>query len=938
MKLLFIRILLLTTALGLTSAVFAQSTDYLAQWKTDGAGWTDSAQSWIEVSSDAFPESNAIYFQDTATVNGADHLWHAVSNLYPETGTIKWSFSIVCNAKNSSVNNFKIMLFANDTVPNDDNYSAFAIGTGLKTGIYSQLCLLKYSGSDVDILAATEIMFDNTKNVKDLEVTRTSAGQWTINGEVVYQEPESRMYIADYITIEYKHTATGNLAFNIHPKTFSFEYTGNTISARMYGAEIIGDGVVSIGVDGRLGKESASNPANYSLNGATPDSVHFTGNNVVLFFDTKVFNSTQLTLSAKNIVQADGGQMADYEQVLYLPMYGDIVINEIMCDVSPAPANLPAVKYIELFNTAKVDFSLKYCSFLAGDYEYAFPATSIAAGEYMLICRSDSLDSYAKTAKKFDDSKITIKNKKLSLINQAGYIVDSLTYTTEMYNDKVKSQGGYSLERIDPYNLYMVEGNWTASLDIAGGTPGRVNSTLSTVKDNQPPRVASTSVVDNNTIQIVFSKNILAEASKLLLNGNASTECSVSLNTVTVKFAEELKEGDNTLKINPLPDYVGNLSADTSITFSYYRLKLLNVYAASNYQLCFVFNNDLALTDASVFYSGNETNNTIYVEGKTAFVGFAQSFAQDSKINASAVRIKDIYGNVIDSVSNMLVYHNTGRFDILITEVMFYPLSGEKRFLEIYNNSQYPIPINQYSIVFYDNKGERKQSVLNADYLLQPQQYALITPDTASIQERYTCGGMMIQHTKLPAFDNTRGSIVLLNTFGAVIDSMVYDRTESNTLEINVQGVSLERIGFNPNSTDLAAWKFATAATDYATPGLPNSHVEPTPSTVLEDAVTIVNELFTPDGDGFNDEVEILVSSSTDDTAADVSIYDANGVHRCTLATRTNIGTSASFYWNGKSDSGDLCKSGIYVIYVKTISPNGKTTAYKKVCVLNRKK
>ena len=152
-----------------------------------------------------------------------------------------------------------------------------------------------------------------------------------------------------------------------------------------------------------------------------------------------------------------------------------------------------------------------------------------------------------------------------------------------------------------------------------------------------------------------------------------------------------------------------------------------------------------------------------------------------------------------------------------------------------------------------------------------------------------------------------------------------------------MQGVSLERVGFNRNSTDLAAWKFATSAADYATPGLPNSHTESSPSSSLSNSVTIVNELFTPDGDGYNDEVEIVVSSSNDDTAADVSIYDSNGVHRCTLATRTNIGTYASFLWNGKSDSGDFCKSGIYVIYVKTISPNGKTNVYKKVCVLNRK-
>ena len=87
----------LPTALGLPSAVFAQSTDFIAQWSNSGAGWTDSNRLWAEVSSDAFPESSATYFCDTSRVNGTDRIYHSISNLYPETGTIKWNFSVVCN-------------------------------------------------------------------------------------------------------------------------------------------------------------------------------------------------------------------------------------------------------------------------------------------------------------------------------------------------------------------------------------------------------------------------------------------------------------------------------------------------------------------------------------------------------------------------------------------------------------------------------------------------------------------------------------------------------------------------------------------------------------------------------------------------------------------------------------------------------------------------
>lgn len=922
-------------ALVMSSAAFSQSTNYLEQWKTLSESWKDVNNSWQDITNDTLPQG-VVYFCDTSTVAGTNHLYHSLSNLYPETGTITWSYSVLCSVKNSSVNNFKIYLIANDTVPGGDNYSAFAIGTGLKTGIYPQLCLLKYSGKDLDILATTDIMFDNTINNKVLTITRTSTGEWTINGEPLYQEPEPQMYIADYTTIEYKHSTTGNGAFNIRPLALSFEHTGNTIDAKMFDAEIVGDGVVNVSVDGRLNAESAMDVNNYQLNGSKPDSIHFLGVDVTLFFNRNVFNNTVLELSATNIKQTVGNVMPDFNAVLYLPQYGGIVINEIMCDVSPAPANLPAAKYIELFNSSKYPFSLKNCAMLAGDYRYYFPETEIAAGEYLLICRSNELDSYAPTVTKFDDSKIITKDRKLTLLNQAGYIVDSLTYTLDMYGDKAKSSGGYSLERRDPKNLFTIDGNWTASLDISGGTPGRVNSTLTTVTDNIPPRVISTSVVNNNTINIVFSKNITADAAKFLLNGNAATECSANLNNVSVVFSTALNEGDNVLKVNSLSDFAGNLSADTTVNFQYYRLKLLNVYSASNYQLCFEFNNDLNLDGNAAFYAELQPHSTVNVNGSTAFVSFDQGFTPDVMLNASAAHVKDIYGNVIDSISTTFAYHNAERFDLLITEVLYYPLSGAKRFVEIYNNTKFSIPLNQYSIVYYDNSGAQKQSVINGNYLLLPEHYAVITQDTTEIQERYTCGGLFVQDTKLPAFANTQGSIVLRSPSGAAIDSMYYNRTESNTLEINVQGVSIERVGFNQNSTDLAAWKFATSAVDYATPGLPNSHIE-TPDTDMPDGVTIVNELFTPDGDGYKDEVEIQLSFSTDDTAVDIRIYDSNGILRTTLASRTNIGSSASFYWNGVSDNGSLCKSGIYVIYIKTISPDGKTDVYKKVCVLSRK-
>ncbi|MBO4373445.1 MAG: lamin tail domain-containing protein, partial [Bacteroidales bacterium] len=384
----------------ISSAAFSQSTDYLSQWKSAGESWTDTPVSFQEITNDTLPEG-VTYFSDTTIISDSktkiNYLYHSLSALYPETGTITWRFSVVSAVANSSTNNFKIYLFANDSLPDSNGFEAFAIGTGLKTGIYPQLCLLKYSGKDMDILAATDIMFDTKPSIKDLTIQRTSQGVWTINGETVYTEPDPQMYIADYLTIENRHTKTGNAAFNIRPMQLTFEHTGNTIEAKMLGAEIVDDGVVSVQVDGRINPTSALDVENYQINGFNPDSVHFNGKEIRLFFNTKAFNNTQLELSAKNIQQTAGGNMPDYTETLLLPMYGGIVINEIMCDVSPEPANLPAVKYIELFNPSKYSFSLKNCALFAGDYKFTFPDTEISAGEYVIVCRSNDLDSYAKT-------------------------------------------------------------------------------------------------------------------------------------------------------------------------------------------------------------------------------------------------------------------------------------------------------------------------------------------------------------------------------------------------------------------------------------------------------------------------------------------------------------------------------------------------------------
>ncbi|MBQ1883722.1 MAG: hypothetical protein II165_01770, partial [Bacteroidales bacterium] len=87
MKTLYFYILVIMAALVMPSAAFSQSTNYLEQWKNLPESWKDVNNSWQDITNDTLPQG-VVYFCDTSTVAGTNHIYHSLSNLYPETGTI----------------------------------------------------------------------------------------------------------------------------------------------------------------------------------------------------------------------------------------------------------------------------------------------------------------------------------------------------------------------------------------------------------------------------------------------------------------------------------------------------------------------------------------------------------------------------------------------------------------------------------------------------------------------------------------------------------------------------------------------------------------------------------------------------------------------------------------------------------------------------------
>jgi flagellar hook assembly protein FlgD len=118
----------------------------------------------------------------------------------------------------------------------------------------------------------------------------------------------------------------------------------------------------------------------------------------------------------------------------------------------------------------------------------------------------------------------------------------------------------------------------------------------------------------------------------------------------------------------------------------------------------------------------------------------------------------------------------------------------------------------------------------------------------------------------------------------------------------------------------------------YATPGYKNSQF-------LEDGVaveeiTIPNQTFSPDNDGFEDVLPILFKFSEPNYAANVTIYNDQGVLIRKLVRNETIGSQGQWIWDGLTDTNQKARTGIYIIYAELFDLNGNVKKYKKTAVL----
>lgn len=307
------------------------------------------------------------------------------------------------------------------------------------------------------------------------------------------------------------------------------------------------------------------------------------------------------------------------------------------------------------------------------------------------------------------------------------------------------------------------------------------------------------------------------------------------------------------------------------------------------------------------------------------------------ELNLSVSGISDLSGKVMNTETRSFSYSFSPEVgSILINEVLFNPFPGGVDFVELVNVSEQTIPVHRLKLATRNDMLALKQiyPVSTEKRYLKPGEFMVCTKDPVILASQYfTCNpASFCARKSFPSYSDDSGTVVLLNDSLEVLDEFSYSAKMHSPFLADEEGVSLERISLKKSANDRSNWASAAASVGFATPGLPNSQMES--ETEIQDEIIPAPRAFSPNGDGYNDELTISFQFSKPGYIANVRIFDAAGRQVKFLVKNQSLAQKGNWVWDGKTENGQRLNIGVYIILVEVFDQEGHTKAFKKTCTL----
>ena len=468
----------------------------------------------------------------------------------------------------------------------------------------------------------------------------------------------------------------------------------------------------------------------YSINENKPQKNIVEDSVCYLTFENTLDFGQELVLRVDGLLDADGVTFYNFTQSFCFASRGQIVINEIMADINPAPNNLPAKKYIELYNTSPLDFRLDGYT-ISNDGENITSLVGTISSKNFLIISADSaaFSIYGNSVGGLNEKSVTVAGKKLVLKNIFGQVIDSLSYSLQMYGDKSFSSGGYSLERINPQNICNQSINWHVTNSDDGGTPGSINTVLSDVFDNVAPQLSECIVIKTDILNLLFNENIDS-----LFNNNVSNYLIDGYlqpllanygggNLMILTLPQKLSVGEHYINIKKSSDLCGNISENQD--FMYFDNKavvLRDVEILDDYCILLHFDGLIESSTAInidnfvVDDSFSPSYSGIYPKDSTCIIlQFSESLDTSRRYVLDVKNLRDYFGNLVEGqrvFGNSEPYFDLENVDIYVENEVFCPSTSDGYLKISVGVKNYPILIDRIEI--YDKYGIKRRTILSS--------------------------------------------------------------------------------------------------------------------------------------------------------------------------------------------------------------------------------
>ena len=793
----------------------------------------------------------------------------------------QWDFWVRL-AFTPSNNNHPRIYLVSDNHDLSGPLNGYFLRIGKDGGDNKRLFFFRQDGTETtELMAGQTNLATTTNNRLRIRVIRDDEGNW----EFFADGAGGFMFSGQGTAFDNTHTATSWFGIRClytitNSNRFYFDdfYVGEIIEdndpPEVSLVQVTSSHILNVFFDEAVESGSAENPSNYFVDGGIGHPLiasrnPFTPNVVSLMFGQHFTANRVYNIRISHVEDYAGNAMQTYEAgfVYYVPQRFDVVFNELM--VNPTPAvGLPAYEYIELYNTTDFPINLEGWVLQHGNSSRALPVSPLPAKGVLLLLTETALPFFqngvnAVAVPGLSATALTNAGADLMLFDPGNNLVSFVSYTDQWYRDPSRSGGGWSLEKIDPYNFCQGANNWRASSDPKGGTPGLPNSVMAHNPDLDPPDLLRAGVEDDTSIVLHFSEPMNADY--LVTNANYT--------------------------INPLP---GPLLSAEALLPDLSRVRL---------------------TFSELLQPG-----TIY------------DLVADRQIT-------DCAGNPLRNNSVRFGLPRLARpSDVIINEVLFNPPDNGARYIEIYNRSDRLFDLKDYLLTSKDTITSfltTIQEISRESYLFFPGDYMVLTPDPAAVKNTYMTPNpsAFIPMSGMPRMTNAGGIVVLATRSLQPVDMFICTDDMHLPLLTTYKGVSLERLNPDRPTQDRSNWHSAAQGAGFGTPAYRNSQYTLNSETE-KGKVGVYPEVFSPDGDGHNDLLNISYTFEKPGYVANIRIFDSRGRLIRSLRRGELLATSGIITWDGITDDKQKAPVGIYLIHLEVFDLNGKVINYKNTAVL----